>query len=289
MPGDHRPPGGVGNMLPKTVTDDVRKSDQRCIEAVVSFRADESALDIQESLELGLGMMKASGARPPVRAREDGLVAVLRPDTFQLSGNQVNDLVPRDLDERVATALSAPAFQPTGADRGVEYPRGPVQAAGDVVVQRDGSGSDGCPRTDVTRPLTVVTSPIPQWLDVSARSTVPSTSVTPGLPVEENAWHIARELSLALPAGTWLSMSAFPAGCHPAGRGKTARPGHTRAMRCWLGNSANRESAAHISVPAAARTRSRGTSCHRPDLLHTPRAKMTAGLVKATKTSSVVS
>ncbi len=66
MSGDHRPPGGVGNMLPKTVTDDVRKSDQRCIEAVVSFRADESALGIQEALELGLSVMEAPGARPPV-------------------------------------------------------------------------------------------------------------------------------------------------------------------------------------------------------------------------------
>ena len=57
MSGDHRPPGGVGHMLPKTVTDDVRKSDQRRIEAVVSFQADESPLDIQESFELGLRVM----------------------------------------------------------------------------------------------------------------------------------------------------------------------------------------------------------------------------------------
>ncbi len=138
----------------------------------------------------------------------------------------------------------------------------------------DGSGSDGCPRTDVTRPSTVVTSPIPQWLEVSTCSSVPSTSVIPGLPVDENAWHIARELSLASPARTWLFVSAFPAGCPLAGRGRTPAPGHTRAMQRWPENSANRVSAAHIGVPDAASTPSRDTTLsRRPDTLHTARAK----------------
>ena len=289
MPGDHRPPGGVGNMLPKTVTDDVRKSDQRCIEAVVSFRADESALDIQESLELGLGMMKPSGARPPVRAREDGLVAVLRPDTF-------NSPAIRSMtsSHETSTKGSRPRSPPRPSSQpartaGLSIRAVPFRLPAMLSFSGDGSGSDGCPRTDVTRPLSVVTSPIPQWLDVSARSTVPSTSVIPGLPVEENAWHIARELSLALPARTWLAMTAFPAGCHPAGRGKTAGPA-TRARR--NGGRGNPRTgnlqltSAFPPLPGHGRAARRATA-----RIYSipPVPKMTAGLVKATKTSSVVS
>ena len=63
-------------------------------------------------MQLGLGVMKASGARPSVRASVDGSVAVLGDDPAKLTCRQIERLLPGDLDKRLTAATIPPTIRP---------------------------------------------------------------------------------------------------------------------------------------------------------------------------------
>ena len=136
--GHHRPARGLRHVAVKR-THDVGQQHQCRVVAVVPFGPDETALGIEEPLEQSLCVVNAPGARPAVRASVDALVAVFRADAGDLTGEQVEDLVPADLDEGVAAALAplrrGAVFKPAGAHRRSADAAGAVEAIGNILVE----------------------------------------------------------------------------------------------------------------------------------------------------------
>ena len=139
--GHHRPARGLRHMAVKRAND-VGQQHQRGVVAVVALGANEAALGVQKPLEQSLSVVHATGARPAVGAGVDALVAVFCADAGDFTGEQVEDLVPADLDEGVAATLTplcrGAVLQPAGADRRAPDTAGAVEAVGDVLVEAVG-------------------------------------------------------------------------------------------------------------------------------------------------------
>ena len=100
---------------------DVRHQHARRAQAVEILVAHIAADRIQEAMDLALRVMEAAGARPAVGAAEDRAVGVRVLDPLEFLGDEIERLVPLELDERLLAALfgsSAGAFlQPALAHR----------------------------------------------------------------------------------------------------------------------------------------------------------------------------
>ena len=104
---DDRRPARVKREQPEQLPDDVRQDDLAGREAVGVALVRMPADAVEEPPELTRRVVKPSRARPPVRAREDGAVAVLGDDPPEFARDQPARLVPRDGDERLGAALRA--------------------------------------------------------------------------------------------------------------------------------------------------------------------------------------
>ena len=136
--GHHRPARGLRYVAVKR-THNVGQQHQCRVVAVVSFGPDETALGVEEPLEQSLCVVHAPGARPAVGAGVDALVAVFCADAGDLTGEQVENLVPADLDEGVAATLAplcrGAVLKPAGADRRTADAAGAVEAVGNILVE----------------------------------------------------------------------------------------------------------------------------------------------------------
>ncbi len=100
---------------------DVRHQHARGAQAVGILVAHIAADRIQEAMDLALRMMEAAGARPAVGAAEDRAVGMRVLDALQLLGDEIERLVPLDLDEgspgRASQARRRAFLQPALAHR----------------------------------------------------------------------------------------------------------------------------------------------------------------------------
>ena len=84
--------------------------------------------------------MKTAGACPPIGPRIDRLVAMRLHDPAMLSGNEVERLVPLNLDERFAPAFAAPCqwavFEPALPHSRPQHTRSSIEAGCDVAIDR---------------------------------------------------------------------------------------------------------------------------------------------------------
>ncbi len=139
---DDRRPGRRGVQQRLRVPDEVRQQHLGGADAVGVPRVGEAAGQVQETVQLALRVVEAAGAGPAVRAAEDRLVAVGAPHARELPGEQVERVVPGDLDEllaaRARTTGPGPSLEPAPPDRRRGDPRRVPQRAGDVAEQRRG-------------------------------------------------------------------------------------------------------------------------------------------------------
>ncbi len=84
--------------------DDVRQDHLRGAERVAVDGARVATDAVQEPVQLTLRVVEAPGARPPVRATEDRLVAGLLADSAELVADELERVVPVDLHELVGSA-----------------------------------------------------------------------------------------------------------------------------------------------------------------------------------------
>jgi hypothetical protein len=84
---------------------DVRHQHARSTQAVGILVPHIAADRVQEAMDLALRVMEAAGARPAVGAAEDRAVGVLVLDPLELIGDEIERLVPLDLDEGLLAAL----------------------------------------------------------------------------------------------------------------------------------------------------------------------------------------
>ena len=93
--------------------------DGACGITVRIHRVSEPTDQVQEAPDLGLGVVEAARTRPAIGTTIDGFVAALRNDTFQLARDEVERLVPFDLDVAIAAATfricTRPIFDPAPA------------------------------------------------------------------------------------------------------------------------------------------------------------------------------
>ncbi len=82
---------------------DVRGQRPARAEAVSVDVTDVAADRVEEAVNLALGVMKAPGARPAIGTAEDRAVAEIFSHTGKFGGDDVERLIPRHLDELVAT------------------------------------------------------------------------------------------------------------------------------------------------------------------------------------------
>jgi hypothetical protein len=101
--GQHVPAGVHGHQLVHR-RHDVRHQHACCPQAVGILVAHVAADRIQEAVDLALRVMEASGARPAVGAAEDRTVGVGALHARQFPGEEIQRLVPWQLDERFLAA-----------------------------------------------------------------------------------------------------------------------------------------------------------------------------------------
>src|SRR5262249_1654490 len=107
--------------------------------AVGVHRPHVAAVEVQEAMELALGVMEAPGARPAVGAAEDTPAAVEVVDPTQLPRHPVDGGRPAHGHERLAPTAAVgpgPAVEPPGADHRLGDPGRVPEATRDVLKER---------------------------------------------------------------------------------------------------------------------------------------------------------
>ena len=147
----HLVPGDVALGEVLVIAEDVRQEHRGGAGAVAVDRAHIAAeRDVQEAVDLALGVVEAAGARPAIGAAEDRAGTVRVAHAAQLGAEQIERLVPRIGDEFVAAAASS------GPGPRSSQPRRTIgcamrarwrSAPGKLPMMRFGSGSPGCGRT----------------------------------------------------------------------------------------------------------------------------------------------
>lgn len=85
-------------------TDNMWHNDAAGPETVGVHMADITAAGIQETMDLALRVVKSTSARPAIGSAEYGRIAVLGAYAVQLIGDQIERLVPFDLNESLTSA-----------------------------------------------------------------------------------------------------------------------------------------------------------------------------------------
>ena len=103
VPGEHLPARVAGQQLLER-RHDMRHQDEGGADAVVIHVAHVAADQVEEAMQLALGVMETPGACPAVGAAEDRPVAEIALHAAELARHQVERFVPRHFDEGLGAA-----------------------------------------------------------------------------------------------------------------------------------------------------------------------------------------